>query len=59
MHTTVEYVHSIKLLTFLFVSSSAAEAPTTQTKVLICTILTAHKNPLKYSWYSILGTESI
>ena len=30
MHTTIEHVHSIKLWTFLFVSSSAAEAPTTQ-----------------------------
>ena len=58
-NTTAGHMHTVELLAFLFASLPATETPTTQTKVLNSTTLTARKKSLKYSRYTIPGTESI
>ena len=58
MHIIVEHVHSIKLLTSLFASSSAAETMKAQTKVLISSYNADSSQKLFeiYSQYTILDT---
>ena len=57
MYTTIEHIHSqVTDLIHFFVSIPNAD---NSNKDSISTTLTVHKNSLKYSRYTIPGTESI